>query len=107
MNKPSTTTTTATTATTTSTLSDDFILIFNQSCRDVFSRIMPAMITKQAIYYAEHLGEQTVIDAIYETVYAPRPSWRYTLAILRNCELDGVTCYEDYIARQRRFNGEF
>ena len=104
MFKPSTTTTTTTTTTISSPMHSQFIFDYRSSCREVFGRLMPSSIEKQAIYYADLLGEQTVIEAILETALAPRPSWRYTLAILSNCHRDGVRSYEDYQLRQQRFN---
>ena len=65
---------------------------------------MPLCIEKQAISFANDIGEESVIDAIYETALAPRPSWRYTLAILSRCRNEGVTNYDDYIDRKVRFD---
>ena len=41
--------------------------------------------------------------AIDETQMAPRPSWAYTHAILRRCDIEGIKTLEDWRASKQRY----
>lgn len=41
--------------------------------------------------WLERAGREILLYAIHETAMAPRPSWRYCLAILTRCEAQGIT----------------
>lgn len=88
----STTTSTSTTSTTRSKLHDEMDII-KEAFQDAMNRPMPQSI---ANYVKSEilLGNMDVSDLCYalaETAMAPRPSWRYTMAIMnrlkRECPL--------------------
>ena len=73
--------------------------------REYIGRKLPPALLAQAGYYVRKMGRHVVEMAIIDTAAVPLPSWRYLIAILRNCEREGVTTTQDYIERQARFEG--
>ena len=73
--------------------------------REYIGRKLPPALLAQAGYYVRKMGLHVVELAIIDTAAIPFPSWRYLIAILRNCERDGVRSEQDYIERQARFDG--
>lgn len=96
MNQESKTTTTTTTSTTSSTSSStrsissvtrDMEIIKNEF-RDAIGFSMPQSIAYwvQSELLQNHLDSSDVLYALHETAMAPRPSWRYTMAIVRRLQ---------------------
>ena len=48
------------------------------------------------------MSAEVIRAAIDDTMLAPRPSWAYCAAILRNCDQDGVKSLADWNARKER-----
>jgi len=93
---------TTTTTTTTSTTENDLSMI-QSMYKDIFNRYMPNVHLKQAVYYAELFGSDTVLAIMMETSAAPVPSWRYFLKICSKCHFDEVRSHNDYLVRKSAF----
>ena len=51
------------------------------------------------------MSPDVIQAAIDDTLRAPRPSWAYCEAILKNCDLEGVKTLDDWNERARRYRG--
>lgn len=68
-----------------------------------FHRGIPAGIQREiATRIKGGMSAEVIRAAIDDTMLAPRPSWAYCAAILRNCDLDGVKSLADWNARKER-----
>lgn len=59
-----------------------------------------------ARYLREGFEVEMIVATIEETAMAPRPSWRYAFAILRNCYNEGVKTQAAFFARQLKWDQE-
>ncbi len=68
-----------------------------------FHRGIPAGIQREiATRIKGGMSAEVIRAAIDDTMMAPRPSWAYCSAILRNCDLDNVKTLADWEARKKR-----
>lgn len=68
-----------------------------------FHRGIPAGIQREiATRIKGGMSAEVIRAAIDDTMLAPRPSWAYCAAILRNCDQDGVKSLADWMARKER-----
>ncbi len=68
-----------------------------------FHRGIPAGIQREiATRIKGGMSAEVIRAAIDDTMMAPRPSWAYCSAILRNCDLDNVKTLADWKARKER-----
>lgn len=56
-----------------------------------------------AFYIRKGIQEDVITAAILATAAAPRPTWRYTVAILRNLVNERCYSLEDWYKREERF----
>jgi len=52
-----------------------------------------------AFYRGKGLTDDLIVQAIRATMDAPRPSWKYTIGVLRRCMLEGCTTREGWEQR--------
>lgn len=76
---------TSTTRTTTSTSNSTKarLLEYYQVCLGIAP---PSFVASQIEEWLAIVGEEVIRYALEETACAPRPSWRYAMAIIRSCE---------------------
>ena len=68
-----------------------------------FHRGIPAGIQREiATRIKQGMTADVIRAAIDDTMLAPRPSWAYCAAILKNCDLDGVKTLSDWNERKAR-----
>ena len=69
-----------------------------------FHRAVPAGVQREfATRIKAGMSADVIRAAIDDTMCAPRPSWAYCAAILRNCDLDGVRTLRDWQERKMRY----
>ena len=69
-----------------------------------FHRAVPAGVQREfATRIKAGMSAEVIRAAIDDTMCAPRPSWAYCAAILRNCDLDGVRTLRDWQERKMRY----
>ena len=78
-------TSSSTTRTTTSTTNSTRERLF-EAYKDCLGVDPPRFVASQIIDWAAVVGEEIILYALQEAACAPRPSWRYALAIIRSCE---------------------
>lgn len=81
----SSTTRTTTSPSTTSTTNSTRERLF-EAYKDCLGVDPPGFVASQIIDWAAVVGEEVILYALQEAACAPRPSWRYALAIIRSCE---------------------
>ena len=72
---------------------EEFDERFDMLCMEYRSCIgtVTPYIEDQLIYWFNTLSDVILTYAIHQTAMAPRPSWRYCLAIINRCMRQGVT----------------
>lgn len=69
-----------------------------------FHRAVPAGVQREfATRIKAGMSAEVIRAAIDDTMCAPRPSWAYCAAILRNCDMDGVRTLRDWQERKMRY----
>ena len=69
-----------------------------------FHRAVPAGVQREfTTRIKAGMSAEVIRAAIDDTMCAPRPSWAYCAAILRNCDLDGVRTLRDWQERKMRY----
>lgn len=69
-----------------------------------FHRAVPVGVQREfATRIKGGMSADVIRAAIDDTMCAPRPSWAYCYAILRNCDLEGVRTLRDWQERKMRY----
>lgn len=69
-----------------------------------FHRAVPAGVQRElATRIKAGMSADVIRAAIDDTMCAPRPSWAYCAAILRNCDMDGVRTLKDWQERKIQY----
>lgn len=99
--KSNTTTTTSSTTSTTSTTTKKTITRYDMSLieteyRDAIGHTMPQSIANwvQSEILLGHMDTEDILYALHETAMAPRPSWRYAMAIIRRLQKESPLPWE-------------
>lgn len=69
-----------------------------------FRRYIPYVVQREiAERIKAGMSSDVIRAAMDETQTAPRPSWAYTHAILRRCDLEGIKTLEDWKTSKQRY----
>lgn len=78
---------------------NDLVSLYTEECNLQALPFVHRMINE---YLQAGFEDLMIAEAIMRTAMAPKPSWYYLQAIMRNCKNTGIYTYDDFVSKNHR-----